>query len=238
MRALLPNDLLDIMERAADEGPTATALRLLATTRDEGLRELARLPIGARDRLLLELRQRSIGGALTASECCPSCGADLELSLEASDLEAGAAAHPEALDPEALIWTRGELRVPFRLPTSEDLLAVERMDDAGEAARLLALRCIESGDALDDEELESLGETMAVADPQADLTLDVSCTDCGHHWERELDLASFFVEELRAVSRHLLAEVDALARGYGWTEADILSMSAWRRRTYVEMLGR
>jgi hypothetical protein len=31
--------------------------------------------------------------------------------------------------------------------------------------------------------------------------------------------------------------VHTLAQAYGWREVDILSMNAWRRQAYLEMLG-
>jgi hypothetical protein len=37
--------------------------------------------------------------------------------------------------------------------------------------------------------------------------------------------------------RRLLREVHTLALAYGWREADILNMSARRRRFYLEMAG-
>ena len=34
-----------------------------------------------------------------------------------------------------------------------------------------------------------------------------------------------------------LTEVHQLARAYGWSEAEILAMSGWRRRWYLEAAG-
>ncbi len=243
MPVLLPSDALQIVESAVDERPTVTALRVLAAAYgSETLHEFARLPIGARDRLLLELRQQSLGGPFTARECCPGCSTELELRVEASDLIVDTGSDAERLELRC-----GGLSVCFRLPTSEDMLSLESLTDEHEATRQLAARCIEAaergglpidGDELSDAELEALDEAMAAADPQADMTLDLRCSNCSQRWKRELDPATYFIEELTVVSRRLLDEVCVLASGFGWSEADILSMSAWRRQTYVQMLGR
>jgi hypothetical protein len=248
MRALSAADLLRIVERSAGASPTASALAILACgCPDEPVPDLVRLPLGARDRLLLDLRQQTLGGALSALVCCPSCGAELELSLQTDALMVGEC--PSGTGSYAL--QHGALELRFRLPTSEDLLSVEDCADEEHAVRRLASRCIESavraGRALDpaqlatnlnDAELEALGEAMTDADPQADLRVELLCAECGDAFERELDLAAFFSAELASAAQRLFFEIDALARGYGWSESDIVSMSAWRRRVYVEMLAR
>jgi len=246
VRALVAEDVLRIAERGTGDSPTATALAILACVTDpEHAADLARLPLGARDRLLLEVRERSLGGSLDAVESCPSCDADLEVALRSADLLIG---DPPA--STALTLELDELSVRFRLPTSEDLLCVEACVHGDEAVRTLAARCIESAARggrevdrtalvaeLGEPQIEALGEAMAAADPQADLTLEMRCAQCGDRFERELDLASFFLEELGGVARRLFTEIHVLARGYGWSEAEILAMSAWRRHAYVEMLA-
>jgi len=46
----------------------------------------------------------------------------------------------------------------------------------------------------------------------------------------------FFWAELAAEAKRLLREVDALARAYGWREADILALSSQRRHAYLELV--
>jgi hypothetical protein len=77
---------------------------------------------------------------------------------------------------------------------------------------------------------------MADCDPQADVEIARTCSACGHQWQTSFDIVSFFWTEICAQAKRLLREVDILARVYGWREADILSMSAARRRAYLEMV--
>jgi hypothetical protein len=52
------------------------------------------------------------------------------------------------------------------------------------------------------------------------------------------DAGEFLWREVAARARRLVYEVHALARYYGWREADILSMTGRRREAYLEMVGR
>ena len=58
-----------------------------------------------------------------------------------------------------------------------------------------------------------------------------------HEWELLFDIAEFFWTEISAQAQRLLREIDALARAYGWTEHEILSLPAQRRQTYLELIA-
>jgi hypothetical protein len=51
------------------------------------------------------------------------------------------------------------------------------------------------------------------------------------------DIVSHLWTELDAWARRMLREVHALAATYGWSEAEILRMSATRRRAYLDLIG-
>ena len=78
---------------------------------------------------------------------------------------------------------------------------------------------------------------MAEVDPQADVQMDLTCPACGHQWQALFDIESFFWREISAWANRILREVHALASAYGWRESDILSMSTWRRQTYLNLIG-
>jgi len=81
-------------------------------------------------------------------------------------------------------------------------------------------------------------DSMLHADPQAEVHLALSCPACAHQWQSLFDIVSFFWGELEAWARRLLYDVHTLASAYGWCEADILAMSAWRREQYLNMANR
>jgi hypothetical protein len=244
MRALSTADLVSLVEYEAGSSSTEMALAMLARAMDEdSAGRLLDLPLGDRDRQLLELRARSLDGPLEAVVSCPHCAAPLEVRLDPGMLQV----EPPASASRVL--RLGSLELRFRLLTSADLQSVECCVDETQAARRLARQCIETAthdgvsvepgaldDKLDAATLEALGQALERADPQADLRLELRCDECGRHFERELDLAAFIATEFAAAARQLFAEIHTLACGYGWSEADILAMQPWRRRAYVGML--
>ena len=77
---------------------------------------------------------------------------------------------------------------------------------------------------------------MAEADPLSEVQITLNCLECGHRLTMLLDILSYLWEELREQVKRLLNQVYILARYYGWREADILTMSPWRRQYYLEMV--
>ena len=64
---------------------------------------------------------------------------------------------------------------------------------------------------------------------------ELACPDCGHGWNVELDVAAFAWREIEILAERLLQHVDVLARRYGWSEQEILTLSPARRRFYLEL---
>ena len=242
MRPLSAAELLNVWERGAAQQPAGRALALLAAScPEEGADALAALSVGARDALLLRLREWTFGPRLSCVGECPGCGQRLEFGLEVSDLlvpDAGGAAGELAL--EALGF-----EVRFRLPDSSDLIAIGRGGAGGGRRRLLE-RCLLSAARagvevaaadLPDGVLDTVADEMGRRDPQADVQLSLTCPDCGRHWESPFDIVSYFWGELHAWAQRVLREVHALALAYGWREADILALSPVRREIYLQMVG-
>lgn len=243
------SELLHAWERGVESSAAARGLWLLdAGCEDLDAESLLALPLGRRDALLLELRERLFGRRLHGVACCPACGATTEVDLDIDTLRQGARRGVGMLDADDA-WTR-ELSVyghsepiRFRLPDSRDLLAMQASEDAAAARRLLIQRCVIEADeegagglaaSLSDDVQSELARAMADADPQADLSLAFTCPDCREQWEPVFDLARFVWQELHAWALRLLRDVDTLARSYHWTEADILAMSPRRRQAYLE----
>jgi hypothetical protein len=77
---------------------------------------------------------------------------------------------------------------------------------------------------------------MEAADPAAELTISMACPACEAVFGEPLDLAAFCWAEVEARAPRLLAEVDALASRYGWSEAEILALSRVRRDAYLALV--
>jgi hypothetical protein len=51
------------------------------------------------------------------------------------------------------------------------------------------------------------------------------------------DMLAYFWSEIQMGARRLLREIHVLASAYGWRESEILTLSAARRRAYLELVG-
>jgi hypothetical protein len=126
-----------------------------------------------------------------------------------------------------------------------DLVELSALPDLAAAESALLRRCVlsaRSGErVLSPEELPSpvitaLAARLAEVDPQADVQLSLACPACDHRWQEPFDIVTFFWREIEAWAAHLLREVHLLAMAYGWSEAEIVSMSPARRRRYLELV--
>ena len=254
--ALDDSRLLDTWDRAAALDRPWRELAVLEGASGIPLDELARLSIGARDRLLLGVRIETFGSRLECETTCPACGTRLQLSLDATEL----VFPPRPVDASELELTEDKWTVRFRLPDSTDIAACQDvLRDAAvaadraprDAAQVLAERCITVVSAGDDRApalpervpervpvhvRECVAERMSALDAQADMSLDLNCAACEHRWQAPFDPAAFLLREVDEYAARLTAEVHQLARAYGWSEESILAMGPARRRRYLSHL--
>ena len=245
MRPLSAADLLSAWERGLGRSPVERALTLLCAAWPETApEELARLSIGRRDAVLLTLRAWSFGEAIAGVAACPACAELLEVACSVADLRTEVADE----SPGELSAIVDEFEVRFRLPDSCDLAVVATAPDLAVARRRLFERCVVAvqrdgvpagaGAAqVPEAVVEAVATRMGEADPQADVRLALRCPACAHQWEEVFDIVSFFWNELEAWAYRLLHDVHTLASAYGWGEAEILAMSAWRRQAYLELIN-
>ena len=196
---------------------------------------LAELPVGRRDALLLTLREWAFGPQLKGLASCPSCANTLDLEFATSDILLPAANGPAtvAVEYAGADWT-------FRVPNSRDLAAISRLPDLESARQALIRGCLvdSGGGAQIPVAVEELvAQRMAEADPQADIRIDLRCPECATEWQAPFDIVSYFWQEIQVHAKRLLREVHVLASRYGWSEPQILALSAMRRQHYLEMVA-
>src|SRR6185295_12170205 len=236
MRPLSAPALLTAWERGLAEPPAQRALTLLAAACPEtSAEDLARESIGRRDGRLLTLREWTFGPRL-------------ETAFDVAEIRLDGAGEGPA---EPLSLSVAGCELTFRLPNSLDLAALAAAPpgshDLEGARRLLLARCLlalrgtDGGetalDRLPETALQAVADRMAEADPQGDVQLSLACPSCSHAWPAPFDIASYFWTEVDAWARVLLHEIHVLASAYGWWEEDILALSPWRRRAYLELIG-
>lgn len=243
MRALTAAEWLEVWERGEAQPPLRRALLLLAAAYDDvPPEELVRWSVGRRDAALLGVRESLFGGKLASRAVCPKCGGQVEFSLVSSELLRPPRAAPIE---QNLVVQHGPWRAKFRLLNSLDFEALDTAAAPEENGRALLARCLvdlrrdgssASVDQLPPELETKIAARMREADPQAELSLDLLCGACGHCWKAIFDTISYFWSELHAWAVRLLRDVHTLASAYGWTEADILALSARRRQFYLGLL--
>jgi len=244
--------------------PAARPLLMLAAARpDLPAGDLATMPVGRRNMLLLRDRQATFGDLVEGDVTCPGCGQRLEVGLrlgelmpppdisagsggsENSDSSEGSDSSAGSAGSEGEVLAGG-VALRFRPPTVADLQAASSEPDADAAAAVLLRRCVLSAvragepvpvDELPGEVLDALDTALGRHDPHADLRLATTCAGCGHAFELVVDPGELYWTELAWRAQRLLYEVHRLAGAYGWTEREILRLDPARREAYLELVG-
>lgn len=234
MRAPEDRELLAVWDRAVNRHPIDRGLLLGAWARPDLEPEfLADLPLGALNATLLRLRETWFGPRLEAFADCQSCGTRTEIALSVPELLASA---PPG-DGREVLHVAG---FRFRVPDSRDLASVARDAKLEDAALFLLERCCVEGPG--DATLSDLAAVLAEVeagmeqlDPPAHFELNLFCEDCGARWTADLDVPGLVWGEIDARAQMLLTEVHTLARAYGWSESEILSLPRPHRHAYLEL---
>jgi hypothetical protein len=132
-------------------------------------------------------------------------------------------------DPEIRVGSAGAVRPP----TVADMTAVA--DLPGEqAARVLARRC--GLDGLEPAERERVLAAWDAARPLLAPSLACTCPSCGAQVQAPVDVVALAWAALGDLARAVLDDVAVLARGFGWSEAEVLAVPPARRRWYRSAL--
>jgi hypothetical protein len=245
MHALDAAALLDVWERGLTQSLPRRAVSLLCAAWPNATEDdVLHWPIGVRDARLLTLRRWLFGAEVTIVASCPRCEAMVESTFGVDDVTVLA---PPAIETTAThAIEHAGFAITFRLPGSGDLVAMTESARRDPRAYLLA-RCVidahgaggEPADVamLPEAVQRAVAETMAAADPQADVQLACTCPACGQLWAAAFDIASVLWAEIHAWARRTLRDVHALAQAYGWREQDVLALSPTRRELYLELVA-
>jgi len=183
------------------------------------------------------------GPTLINTAVCPACAERIEWENRVADV---LVPPPDGAASNEFDLEIGNFRLHCRLPNSLDIAAVVNDPDVEKAhAELLALCVVgveHAGEGATVAELpgrviRALNQRIEALDPQAEVRINLSCPECSHRWEMIFDIASYLWSELNDWAERTLQTVHKLARGYGWTEREILSLSPVRQQLYLGLLG-
>ncbi|MFI2189513.1 hypothetical protein [Streptomyces sioyaensis] len=232
--------VLEVWEHGLRQPPTTRAPLLATLAAGTGV-EVTRLSLAALNSLLLDLRSEAFGDTLSCTADCPGCGESLDVTVSTRELRRpGAEAGDVPAEAGTATLVAQGLDITYRALTGDDLLAVD--PDGPDAYCALLRRCVVSvspaQDPVPDTVLEEVGQRLADLDPGADTTVALACPRCHHKWAAALDIAEHLWADIDGCARRLLYEVHALAQAYGWSEAEVLSVSPVRRQFYLEVAAR
>ena len=183
--------------------------------------DVADLPLGACDRLLLRLREQCFGARLDGLARCPQCGTELDVGMDVDELRADRA------DGSRTVEIAGRT-ITLRALTSRDIGSC-----GGDRDRLLARSLVDEPTPHAPDLLDAVEARLDELDPQAAWTIDLDCPSCGAAWAAPVDVTEFVWNEVDRFARRLLQDIHTLATAYGWRESDVLAISPARRRFYL-----
>lgn len=228
LRELSGHDVL-----AIDADDTRAALRLLDRLLEAGV-DPRELTAPERDRVLAEVHVRNYGDRIQSEPRCAACGVRFDVDFRLSELidSTWPTPPPRQFDVD-------DARC-LRVPNGADELAVRRLAGS-EALEALAARCTiarargsQSSPAIPVADMSALLEEAA---PVLDLELGASCPECSAHNQLGFRIQSYLLQRLLAERRQLPGQLDRLARAYGWSATEILSLPRTTRIQLVELAG-
>jgi hypothetical protein len=246
MKTLRGNDIVLVWEQGEGRQPWVKAVKILSHVfPDIEEKELLAWSIGRRNTCLLKLRRLMFHSAIESFLKCPGCAKQIGFKVETEDIcETGTPGPGEPADREFSL-TLEDVDIRFRTLDSRDLEAVEDGGNAEIMRRRLmeraVIQAVKDGNHLDvnqlpDSMMNTLREKMTdTHDPGFEIRLALECPACSHKWTVCFDILSYLWAEIKKQAQQLLQEVHILAGAYGWSEKDILDMSAARRQYYLDM---
>ena len=227
------SELLQVWEVGRGLPPLERVIFLLTRA---GWQDAGSLTVGQKNRALISLHEQFFSPQLACVARCPRCSTQLEFALSTALLAASAEHEPRqmlTLDHQAYTLT-------VRQPQLRDLQIAQ-----GQGASLYA-RCVVEArsdketvafELLPESARLSVAKALLLDDPLLDIRLALECPECGASWKSPLDLLAFLWQEIERWSQRMLITIYRLASAYGWSEEQILSLSAWRRNRYLDLIN-
>lgn len=208
------------VDRIDTSGAIALLDSLLQNTSAANGFSASHLTASDRDALFAALYRICWSDFVSATVNCAACAERFDLDFSLSHLQ------------KHLRQSRVELDAKWTLPTGlDELLSVSALNQ--EAALIeLAQRC----GATNSVEIAELNVALENAAPILDVDLEVNCPECENPQKAHFDVQSFLLQRILGERELLLSEIHALAKSYGWSLAEILSLSRSTRQNLVKII--
>lgn len=218
-------------ERRVGGANTEDGLRLIEALLVEPL-VAEDLVAADRDQILAVIYRETFGDRIESTVRCAGCGNAFDLHFSLTELNA-AATRPSGSNVAAT--DEGVFQAPagwrFRLPTGRDERDAGRLSET-EAVTFLLRRCLDQNH-VEAVELEAVLDEIA---PLLELDLQARCPECEHVRLFEFDIQTYLLRSLLNERPRLATDIHCLAREYGWSLNEILSLTRSERRRMVQLI--
>lgn len=228
-----PDAMLRLGDDARRSPPVSWAVDAVATAwPDLGPECIRAWPLGQLDNALVALRETHFGHIWRSEPVCCHCHASFDLVFNPTEMGFGLARDWSPGDLPTTDADFGDGPVTLRPLIVHDMLTIERCGTEMEAQHYLL-----SAFGVAERSLETALELAANLDPLANIWMITQCPECAADQSLLFDPARFLAEEIARGADLLLGEVADLAAFYHWSEADILTLPAARRRFYLSRIA-
>ncbi len=236
-------DLLAIWEFGLNHSVIETNLFLLSHAYpDYDISRIASFSIGERDARLLHIHEKLFGLVLYNTSNCTVCDQKMEWETSVDDIQLQSINEDET-NPIDLNYKHHHVR--FRLPNSRDILEINDRDPENDQVAQLVHQCIVES-TLSEEQIKEIPDDlkhelilkMEENDPQANVIMNLSCSECDNKWEVTFDIMQYLWKEINDWAIGLLQDIYSLAINFGWSENDIIGMSRFRRNLYLNIINK
>jgi len=86
------------------------------------------------------------------------------------------------------------------------------------------------------EMIQRMEEIIAGAVTSFDWDIVLTCPECHRYFISALDIQEYFWEELQISRSDIWKDVHTIALNYHWSEQQILSLTRWKRKLYLEYI--
>ena len=212
--------ILALYERGVAAGPAARTALLFAAS--GGTTPVETVPLGDIDRQIQSLHPSLHDGPVAATATCRACGTALEFALP-----------PEFERPAKT----GNDPVQVAHHGQTYAVRMPRLSDLGPQG--IDLAALAPDAPWSDPDFVVAAETsLEQSDPGLRVTIGLTCHDCGSVQTQVLDISGFIWALIEQAARRLIRDIATLARTFGWSEAEIITMSTRRRALYLAEVAR
>ncbi len=207
-----------------------------------------RLSVADRDMLILYLRMLTFGPEIRGFTECPhkGCGSKLDFTFDLTRIEIPFIKKGEDIYSASIDYQLKKTTFSYREPDGSDQEAISGLVNIEPYRALLELLsgCLIQVEGLSGISFKTLSELpqdvllgmdkiIAEGMTSLDWDIELNCAECNKSFISTLDIQAFFYEELQFSKDDFWREVHQLAFYYHWSEADILSLTRWKRKMYL-----